>query len=81
MFWLRFYVNNAAKTRPMAAFSYENAAIDLRQSGVQTKCGEVQDGGGQTHGQTHTHDTTEREIARGKESVRDRGQEVLTYDG
>ena len=27
----------------------------------------------QTHGQTHTHDTTEREIARGKESVRDWG--------
>ena len=26
----------------------------------------------QTHGQMHTHDTTEREIARGKESVRER---------
>ena len=35
----------------------------------------------QTHGQTHTRDITEREIARGKESVRDRSQEVLTYDG
>ena len=35
----------------------------------------------QTHDEMHTRDTTEREIARGKESVRDRGQEVLTYDG
>ena len=35
----------------------------------------------QTHGQTHTCDTTEREIARGKESVREREKEVLTYDG
>ena len=35
----------------------------------------------QTHGQMHTRDITEREIARGKESVRDWGQEVLTYDG
>ena len=37
MFWLRFYVNNAAKTRPIAAFFEENAAIDLRQSVVQTE--------------------------------------------
>ena len=35
----------------------------------------------QTHSQTHTRNTTEREIARGKQSVRDRDQEVLTYDG
>ena len=35
----------------------------------------------QTHGQTHTRDTTEREIARGKESVREREKEVLTDDG
>ena len=35
----------------------------------------------QTHGETHTRDTTEREIARGKESVREREKEVLTYDG
>ena len=41
MFWLRFYVKNAAKTRPMAAFSEENAAIDLRQSVVQKKCGDL----------------------------------------
>ena len=26
----------------------------------------------QTHGKMHTHDTTERETARGKESVRER---------
>ena len=41
LFWLRFYVKNAAKTRPMAAFSEENAAIDLRQSDVQKKCGDL----------------------------------------
>ena len=35
----------------------------------------------QTHSQRHTCDTTEREIARGKESVREREKEVLTYDG
>ena len=35
----------------------------------------------QTHGETHTRNTTEREIARGKESVREREKEVLTYDG
>ena len=35
----------------------------------------------QTHGQMHTRDTTEREIKRGKESVREREKEVLTYDG
>ena len=35
----------------------------------------------QTHSQTHTRNTTEREIARGKQSMRDRDQEVLTYDG
>ena len=35
----------------------------------------------QTHSQTHTRNTTKREIARGKQSVRDRDQEVLTYDG
>ena len=41
LFWLCFYIKNAAKTRPMAAFSYENATIDLRQSVVQTKCGDL----------------------------------------
>ena len=35
----------------------------------------------ETHSQTHTRNTTEREIARGKQSMRDRDQEVLTYDG
>ena len=35
----------------------------------------------QTHNETHTRDTTEREIARGKECVREREKEVLTYDG
>ena len=35
----------------------------------------------QTHDETHTRNTTEREIARGKESVREREKEVLTYDG
>ena len=37
----------------------------------------------QTHGETHTRNTIEREIARGKESVweREREKEVLTYDG
>ena len=35
----------------------------------------------QTHSETHTRDTTEREIARGKECVREREKEVLTYDG
>ena len=41
LFWLRFYIINAAKTRPMATFFYENAAIDLRQSVVQTKGGDL----------------------------------------
>ena len=41
LFWLRFYIKNAAKTRPMAVFFYENAAIDLRQSVVQTKGGDL----------------------------------------
>ena len=35
----------------------------------------------QTHGKTHTRDTTKRKVARGKESVREREKEVLTYDG
>ena len=35
----------------------------------------------QTHSETHTRDTTERENARGKECVREREKEVLTYDG
>ena len=35
----------------------------------------------QTHSETHTRDTTERDIARGKECVREREKEVLTYDG
>ena len=35
----------------------------------------------QTHDETHTRDTIEREIERGKESVREREKEVLTYDG
>ena len=41
MFWLRFYVKNATKTGPIAALFYENAAIDLRQSVVQTKGGDL----------------------------------------
>ena len=41
LFWLRFYIENAAKTRPMAAFFYENATIDLRQSVVQMKGGDL----------------------------------------
>ena len=36
----------------------------------------------QTHGETHTRDMIEREIARGKESEREREKKkVLTYDG
>ena len=34
----------------------------------------------QTHGKTHTRHNWEREIERGKESVREREKEVLTYD-
>ena len=41
LFWLCFYIKNVAKTRPMAAFFYENAAIDLRQSVVGTKFGDL----------------------------------------
>ena len=40
-FWLRFYIKNAAKTRPMAAFFEENAAIVIRQSVVQMKGGDL----------------------------------------
>ena len=41
MFWLRFYYRNAAKTGHIAAFVYENAAIDLRLSVVETKGGDL----------------------------------------
>ena len=41
LFWLRFYTKNAAKTRPMAAFFEENAAIVIRQSVVQMKGGDL----------------------------------------
>ena len=34
----------------------------------------------QTHGETHTRHNWEREIERGKESVREREKEVLTYN-
>ena len=41
LFWLRFYIKNAAKTRPMAAFFEENAAIGLTLSVGDTKGGDL----------------------------------------
>ena len=41
LFWLRFYIKNAAKTWPMAAFFVENAAIVIRPSAGETKCGDL----------------------------------------
>ena len=41
LFSLRFYTKNAAKTRPMAAFFEENAAIVIRPSAGETKCGDL----------------------------------------